>query len=833
MIEKKDSKNNDKTPFKDLEWICLKNAIRIILIIIFIVLSTILIFSVKNVVGISQDIDYEFKNVNYYNTTNYSYDDFINTRNNTIFTHNNYSTYSFINDTVGTRDSTIDFINFTNHGTASQYAEIQADYNGHYKIISMVDGGAGVFNAYHYIPNITSGYMEFFVSNSDSTVDSRIMFYDTGNLLFYLQWTGGGVRIVANPVLPLLSVIKNNVWYHVRIDFNCNTDTGNAIVNNVNYGSFNFLTGGTVLDSMLFNCGNVGVSTVRYNDFGFSWDTLGFSNSQNVIPEITTNSILEVDIFDFNRYNSFDNLNPIGSDTFSNWTEIDIGADQCNINYDFLDMSDRVVEMEHYAPDNDEIGIEKEFFDLDSGYFNVSWSVNFTTLESTNEYNMEIYSSDDTQISRVFFENTQLKYYDGTNEIPLYTGITTNETYELNQYINYIYDFSIIQFWINDVYESSYSFSLLDNDKDGLGKIKTYIDGGVISDMVVSLDYIGVYVNGTSISEEIGLIKNEDMKLYHYEPQWYYFNKYNFFRFNAIGSNFSFIMTTHTYIFGISPLSQLTLYDNYNGSYFFNQYNNHLGTSGSYVNNPIIWISFHYQFNIINNCSFDGIKLTDGINDYDLEFDYNYVDINDNYFYVIGNRLYFNLDFNSSSYEGISATFDIPNISTINASIVYNSYYSGVIKPYLCVNYTDLTTLIGYYDFQSYYTTTRYLLPQNLYIDKIIINCSDFVPYAEIYTNYINGEITGYIDSISFKFIRNIDYSLTVITLISGFIPLIVMFTPSIALYTKFGKKILIPSLILMSIICIVGSLIPLWLFSLLIVIFGYLLLVSEYEGGI
>jgi hypothetical protein len=403
--------------------------------------------------------------------------------------------------------------------------------------------------------------------------------------------------------------------------------------------------------------------------------------------------------------------------------------------------------------------------------------------------------------------------------------LTNDVIYDFNLYINYWNCISLLNYYADDIYQHTFIIPLIDCNKDGLGKIEFFIDVSVATNMILYLDNIGIYVNGSSISSEFAYLRSIALA-----TNTWNFNENNLFSFNLTG-NSSFHVSSYPYLHEISTLTEINSLDYYNGSYFFNIYDL-LHDTNSYCQYPMIWIEFYNQFQFYE-LNIEGVILTDGFNDYNLEYSHKYVDINQNYFYVDNNRLYFSLDLNESSYEGITGLFDIPNHSTINASIVYNSYYTGVINPYLCINYTDLTTLIGYYDFKSYYTTTRFLLPQNLYIDKIFINCSDFIPYAESYTNYINGQITGFIDSISLKFIRNIDYSITVITLISGFIPLIVMFTPSIALYSKFGKKILVPSLILMSIVCIVGSLIPLWLFSLLIVIFGYLLLVSKYDEGI
>ena len=92
--------------------------------------------------------------------------------------------------------------------------------------------------------------------------------------------------------------------------------------------------------------------------------------------------------------------------------------------------------------------------------------------------------------------------------------------------------------------------------------------------------------------------------------------------------------------------------------------------------------------------------------------------------------------------------------------------------------------------------------------------------------------MTGYVRDISLLYILGYETTIIAITLVSMIIPLIIMLSPTFltAKRTPYGKKIVVPMLLLTSVVCVSTGLIPAWLFFVLIFCFGCFLFLSRGE---
>ena len=215
----------------------------------------------------------------------------------------------------------------------------------------------------------------------------------------------------------------------------------------------------------------------------------------------------------------------------------------------------------------------------------------------------------------------------------------------------------------------------------------------------------------------------------------------------------------------------------------------------------------------ISKISIYAVILKESVNTYYMDFTYENVNITENFFYVLNNRLYFTHNANENdTLEYIQASFNIIDIYTINRSIQFQTYFLGISQASFKTNFVSLSYSI--FTFRLGYESINIILPQQQIIKTFVILITDND------NNDYYGNSTGFISSITLKYYPDITLTITTLNLIGIIIPIILIFVPTIMVSSIYGKKIIIPMLILMTILCFSTNLIPLWLFTIMMICF-------------
>ena len=724
-----------------------------------------------------------------------------NVRNATKFTGNYSGTYSFENDEIGSVPD--DWISNNGDGCDTTISSI---VGGHSKILNISDNSAvnlaQINNEFTLQTNET---VEFWVRpHNIASGNLGISLYEGATWVVRTRIAFGDR--LSNHDASLIADIDDNTWYHIKYIFDDYNNQFEAVINGVSKGNFDYQFNTVVgFDKLRFDTVAAHNGVEYYIDaIGYSWND-NYTIGDNFVPLTTIeNNVKEVDRYEF-AFEGFQDQYEVGEDIFSNWTEIDDGDDQVNIATDPLYQNDRRIEMGHYAPLAQDLGIEKEFY-VNSGVLNITWTANFSSWGTNSEYRCKVYSSDDTLISHIYLENGDLKYDAGT----LDSGLTTNVRYEFNLYINYFNEISILNYYADDVHIDTYILPLIASGKDGLGKVELFIDVNIFDDVVVFLDYVGIYVNGSSISEEFAYQRIYNLV---YDENWY-LHQANLFRFNAIG-NLSFYVSKYTYVPFISTIGQICLLDYYNGSNIFNTMNID-DFAFNYVYVPMLWIQFYNQIELFN-VSISGIGIEESDNVYYVELTSSGVDNLTDYFYVEegSNRLKYSLTANDDGLEYIQLRINlvglpiVPDVLSENRSISYKSDIDGDLSGYMSVNYTDDTNTT--LSFPTHATKTTVILPPTKAIDDLIILITD--------DNLDDsGFCSGYISDLKLIYYPDVSVSIITQNLLVLIVPLIILLVPSLAMHKKFGSTGTIIMFMLMNVICVISALIPSWLFFIIAV---------------
>lgn len=793
---------------------------KIYFILIFIslfILSLLSLFNTIQYVSANfDDLEYEFENDVLYSGNGNFPNSTYNLRNQTIFTQHYNATYSFEND-----DNDILPNDWDDNSGSECTAIVIWNKEGHNKVFQLYDGSntekVDVNNSFI---GQTSGIIELWWMVSDSTELQYIKLTESGSLKILLRIHGGILEYHDGNYQSVIDIV-NNQWYHIGIDFDCITDTCDIYVNGIKYiNGLDFNSISDVIDGVSLYTDPTYTDFYNYFDgFGYSWNE-SYNLGMNFIPYSYINEFIqEIMKWEFAHYPN-GTLYPIGYDNANNWTDIEPSGDKVNIAYD--DANDMRVDFAQTIIGN--MGLEKDF-EITEGIINLTTEF-WVKLDNQNGYlNYSVYSYDDTLIVRLHFiqdlvypsSNIKLYYWNGINNIFLYDileGIIEDYIFHngFNLYINNYDGIAILslEYYNLDypIYETLY-FPLIDY-KDGLGKIE------VLSNMpdtshndYIYLDSIGILINGSSIVDnEFGyMICNMTGDI----PEWY-IKHHNQFTLNANGT---FAFSIYGNYGGGFTLTDIITYNDTDR--FFNLYN------GS---KPFWNIFIYYLFNEsfqINSILIEGSKLTEGTNEYWLEFEYENVDTSESYFYVIGNKLHFKLNVKDIDIlETINATFDIENLYSTSRSMSFHSDFNGDSIGIFAINY--LGNKFRMFELPNYPTSRNIILHQGLTINKFIIYITD-----NNY-NYTLGLNTGYISGIKLVYLPNIEFTMLTTTIMKMLVPLMIILLPTIAIYSKFGKDSVVPMLIIMSVICYVSNLIPVELFF--VIMFSCSVFVIEsYKG--
>lgn len=781
-------------------------------IIFIFVISNILIFSSfsNNVKGIPNDINFIFLNdIIYENNSITSYQTPFNLRYQERYTQLYNASYSFTDDIDSSEPLGWDVVD--NIDTSAQ---VISNLSLHSKVFEIFDGSniAGIQSITAFPSGTVFGTYEFWFRTNDTSQDGTYLYGGNQDLAismrasvhdndFYINPGGSGEFVVVSAT--------SNQWYHLRFDFEFGgggyeglaPDTFYWYINGIQYGAYNMETIGTSIGNFRSLTLNPNADFKSYIDgFGLSWYN-NYTINKNLLPFLNkSTTLMEIDRYEF-AMSDIDTFYPTGADNSDGWTDIEVGGgDKVGIavqgNVNGLVYSDTTVI-------TDERGIEKSF-GISGNLLNVSFSILPEVMDGGANHIYTVIDSLDTNELTIIrlTAGGNIYYSDLGGGFLLFTStFTLLRTYEFNLLINNETNrvFTIIK--ENGVVIETKDYPTIAPARNGIQDIQIYslsIDNNRVSYFI---DYVGVYNNGTpqvGLNDSFGLstILLEGVSNWNYEHN-------NLFSIIANGTFHLGAVDGGNYFRGSTLLviKNTSIYVQ-NETAFFNIYDNFV----SEVSIPrLVFTLVSGSFNV-SYLKINGVLLneTGTSNSYHLDFTYGNVDISESYFYVSGNKLRFIHNSNDTNLEFIQARFSIEQVSSSDISVSFNSVIQNNALGFFRVNFTDTSNLIQIGNIER---TLRFILSQNLTINDLIILVSD------VDDNTVSGSTTGFVDNIKFLITANISASIITDSLINMMIPLIMIIIPTLALSNRYGKNIIIPMFLLMSIICLASSLIPVWLF--------------------
>ncbi|TET57867.1 MAG: hypothetical protein E3J52_09625 [Promethearchaeota archaeon] len=550
--------------------------------------------------------------------------------------------------------------------------------------------------------------------------------------------------------------------------------------------------------------------------YKYQYVEMPYNIGDNMIPLIETNeSVYEPDRWEFYYEGEFDHFDN-GDDNPNGWLDVETSGDDVNCLYESI--------VEILVDSGETNGLKKDDFAIsDIDKLNVSFGFNILAFSPvlTTRIDMLIYSYDSTELVQVYLdEDGEIGYHDGSNYVVLDDGLTVDDVnYRIELYMDYEIDLCFMGYYADNVFIDDFTFSFQTLSKEGLDEIK-FLGVTDTSGLQIYLDYIGVYVNGTSITSEFATMGFDITKV-----EIWYFDKHNLVSIDILGDEIITYLESNASI-GAPGFSPETLISkrNYNGSILINlydyEYDSYWGYN--YINEGFLSFLFYNQLEIYR-LNVEGVKLVEGVNEYSLEFSYSNILTNESYFYVdSNNRLQFNLIANDNNLEHIQAIFNINNVATENRSIYFYSNINGNSKGYFALDYESATSSTIEFPYSA--RATNVILTQTEYIKSFTILITD---------NDLDDDDTceGYITNIRLIYYPDLTTTITSLNLLAIIVPLIILIAPPMALQKKFGNKVILPMFILMAIICVATQLIPVWLFFVIaFASIGFIVLKDKVE---
>ena len=693
------------------------------------------------------------------------------------------------------------------------------------------------------------------VSDLTQSIDQSIEYYIAVNDISLTDWyymrfveSGSGrvlLRIDNNDLDyhngAVWSSVKDdfiiiNTWFKITINLHDSVNTFDIFIDDILEGSnLGFITNSIVsVNQLSFESGATETSITYLDNFNINSTNFihyNYSIGQNIIPFIyvdTTNK--EINHYDF-ALREPDLTYPIGYGShglfIQNWeilgNEATISVDNSEVFGSIPYLRDRAIRFEQTGASGGG-AIQKTNMELIDNFIDITLGFSVSVYDINGGYiKFAIYSEAPILVDLRIYKtggNINLAYYDGSYN-DLYSGLNLNDIYFIDLLVNLEIDRGFIQLYENDTIIIDDNFPLVNNNESKVDNIDFGTNGNVGNHIIVDVDDIGIYKSGRNYIE--------------FNSTFMYFNfifgKTWIFKQQSL---FSMIANGTLSIYGrgssgdidyfpsLVPFPGATMYflndftSHDNSLFFYNLYDFNQTPHFQFAR-LIIYSRDNFSINYLN---IEGSKLTEGLNEYILEFDYSNVNINNSYFYTdTSNRLQFtHFTDNTNTSEFIQARFNINDTTSTEARISFRSLINNNAKGFFRINYTTTSDFIPFPIVQS---TTSTFLTQGKNIRDLIIIISD------LDDNSVSGLTSGFIDNVKILFLENIQITVITLSLIGMIIPLIIILTPTVALRDLYGKSFVIPIFLLMSLILVISGIIPIWLFFI-IALSSSLFLVKE-----
>lgn len=786
----------------------------------------------------ADNLRYDFKK-NIIDTSNKTK---INLRHNDLITGDYNGTYGFANDTIGSIP-----MGWINVSTNNAKAQISGYNDGHNKVLNLkvIDNGDAVIKQIFDDGEQISGSIEFWISTTDADYFTYIMIFDNNAQKLNLRIATNKFQWYTTDWQDLDITPLDNIWYHIRLELNCITDSVDIYINDYYEGNFAFQVVLDNFDELRFNLNNDEYYETNIDAIGYSWSS-NYTLNENKYPDI---QIVDSNIFSKDKYEfNFDSMgNPyVHYETnISGWTivnPIDSYLDEPSIHYRYHPESikDEVIEEKNAIlttgyPSG--AGIKNDTLGIYNDKINISFGINFylTIFYLEQSFNVSVKCRNNNEIIKIGFDPVfvnmshtydilDMYYYDGIawQFLERFHKVKYYNLYQFNLYLD---NFNVKLSWYKDgIYNNSYTFPFI-IERMGVNSIN-FLNYDVSPDVFyqfIRLCYVGIYQYDISLTKEFGCIR------YNFDNIWN-FNTCNLFDFisNDFTKKITYIYQESYECFNIS--------NHFTQSIFYNIYEVEIKP---YTN---LWIITNNTINLNElSLSIEGIRLEKYINSvFDREITIKYLhvnlNINQSYYYIDNsNRLHYRMEITQNdTSEYMFLYFDfLSGISSNNMSIYFKCRELSINKGYPYIAMTYYQPPDNHFDLYTYPTT----------INTMLLKGKEFRRFHFVITDQDNNNYTGftsegYLYGLQFNYVPfGILPTIDVITLslLAIIIPLIVILCPTFAIHAVYKKKeAIIPMLILFSIIAFATSLIPFQVFFIIMIALGCgALLQYKSKGGI
>lgn len=538
----------------------------------------------------------------------------------------------------------------------------------------------------------------------------------------------------------------------------------------------------------------------------------GYETYNNVIPQFNSTNDIEVakDEFAFDSNGIQEEIRTLNDEELINGWEAGVPLSNLYV-IESSKSYDREIKLYSYSVHSP--SLEKVFDLTTDGIFNLTMVMTYLNMENDgSSLYFGIWASDITYFSLIRLYYTggiiylQSMNKDGGGSYTNLLELNLNN-YLIREFNFLVSENGIVKFRYKDSsgINNVYCFSKIDGatniyHKVHLSSAMNDADGT----QEFHIDSLDISINGTTLN---------------------YVNDYSFYNYNLSLSNWNskehnlFTINGNGYFsFGVynqENFESIRGFYNYSGvNKIFNTYNSTFS-----LNSPFITFITNGSI-LISEIKITGVKLNQGGYGYFLDFNYGNINIDESYFYVNGDKLYYTLTTDDNELEYIQAVLDVNDQDTANYTLNW-----GGIKNFASL-YSEFR--LNYYDgnFNPYVLKTSYQA-QNIIIpqDKIII---DFTLLITDNDENINGTISGYINSFSLYYSSTIFFDVILTDYLNIIAPVALISVITITIWQltkkKSGTMLIIPSIAFMSLMSFICGFIELWLLFTLLLCSGIML---------
>ncbi len=598
-----------------------------------------------------------------------------------------------------------------------------------------------------------------------------------------------------------------NTFYTIKVIFDSINNTYDVFVDDIlRADNFHYITEADSISLLRIACIGSNEYKNYYDNILINLDTpLPIGTNLKPILEVLEGfeGLLETDKYEF----SFLNVNEIseqGDTTFGLWNFATENNGLARIGNGLEPNIDRVVEL--IVNVEGSATITRTSLSITESLIDVNIGFNFTSvLSDRGNMTVLLESSDQTQITgfRIELASNKLYYFNGSWNNVLRTDIDVEIKYDINLFLNYDIDIVIMEYFVENILIDTYIFSMSTNGKTGLYEIdiEQFSDS---DNSVCVIDYVGVYRNGESWHGELGIIIIPLNVSYHFERHYLY---------SSIGTGrYHQGIVEGSYIGGETPFQSIKNISTISGV----PKDGLIESTNTY---EFFWHNF-IDTNLVLTCvgsdisftsiTIEGSKLVEGSNEYFLIYSSGGLDSRESYFYVQSNTLRFihNTSIDDIN-EFIQVEFNIDDKTTVDTAISFTTNIDFNAFGFFRINFTDDTSQI--IQMENTLKTKRFSLTTDKTIGSFIILVSDNN------NNLIEGITTGLVKDISLLDIETGIISIISLNLVDMIIPLIIILLPTLAISGLYGDFLVIPLFILFSLILAITSIIPIWLFFVIV----------------